>query len=145
MKAYLIKYRHTLLIILLSCITNSIFAQTLTLQQSIDLAYKNNYLLKISGLETEGQQLLVRTTRELAKTNLDVQLGRTQTFYTNDYTFNLMQQFNHPKLYSAQTDLQKSRVVASQKNEALQKNEVIGNLKQVYYQLFYYQHLRQAL
>lgn len=144
MKAYILKHRHKLLI-LLACISNGIFAQKLTLQQSIELAYKNNYLLKISGLETEGQQLLIKTTRELAKTNLDLQLGRTQTFYTNDYTLGLVQQFSHPKLYQAQTDLQKSRVVASQKNEELQKNEVISNLKQVYYQLFYYQQLRRIL
>ncbi|WP_229238986.1 TolC family protein [Emticicia sp. C21] len=143
MKAY-IKY-YQILLLLLVCTSNSVLAQTLSLQQSIELAYKNNYQLKISGLETEGQQLLVKTTRELAKTNLDVQLGRTQTYYTNDYTLGLVQQFSHPKLYQAQTDLQKSRVVASQKNEALQKNEVVGNLKQVYYQLFYYQQLRLIL
>lgn len=143
MKAYIKYYQIHLLF--LFYISNDAYAQTLTLQQSIELAYKNNYQLKISGLETEGQQLLVKTTRELAKTNLDVQLGRTQTYYTNDYTLGFVQQFSHPKLYQAQTELQKSRVVASQKNEALQKNEVVGNLKQVYYQLFYYQQLRRIL
>ncbi len=143
MKTY-IKYYHIFLLMLV-CTGHDIYAQTLTLQQSIELAYKNNYLLKISSLETEGQQLLVKTTREIAKTNLDVQLGRTQTYYANDYTLGLVQQFSHPKLYQAQINLQKSRVVASQKNEALQKNEVIGNLKLVYYQLFYYQQLRGIL
>jgi cobalt-zinc-cadmium resistance protein CzcA len=121
------------------------FAQTLNLQQSIDLAYKNNYLLKISNLETQGQELLIKTTRELAKTNLDVQLGRTQTAYTNDYTLGLMQQFSHPKLYQAQADLQKSHVVASQRNEILRKKEIEGEIKQIYYQLFYYQQLRRIL
>jgi cobalt-zinc-cadmium resistance protein CzcA len=144
MKARILKYHYKLLLFL-TIIGNGVFAQTLTLQQSIELAYKNNYLLKISNLETAGQQLLIKTTKELAKTNLDLQLGRTQTSYTNDYTLGLVQQFSHPKLYQSQADLQKSRVVASQKNEVLQKNEVVGNLKQIYYQLFYYQQLRQIL
>ncbi len=119
--------------------------QTLSLQQSIDIAAKNNYLLKISSLETEGQQLLVKTARELPKTNVDVQLGRTQTPYTNDYTLGLVQQFAHPKLYQAQADLQQSHVVASQKNQILRKSEIVGSLKQLYYQLYFYQQLRQAL
>ncbi|WP_229251199.1 TolC family protein [Emticicia sp. BO119] len=144
MKTYILKYLHETLLIFIF-VSNGVFAQTLTLKQSIEIAYKNNYLLKVSNLETQGQELLIKTTRELAKTNLDVQLGRTQTYYTNDYTLGLVQQFSHPKLYQAQADLQKSRVVASQKNEAFQKNEVVNNLKQVYYQLFYYLQLHRLL
>lgn len=144
MKAYILKYNHNILLLFIF-ISNSVFAQTLTLQESIEIAYKNNYLLKIGSLETQGQQLLIKTTKELAKTNLDVQLGRTQTAYTNDYTLGLVQQFSHPKLYQAQADLQKSHVEASQKNETLRKNEIVGNIKQVYYQLFYYQQLRRIL
>lgn len=144
MKAHILKYQYLLWVILLSA-NGTAVAQTLNLQQSIDLALKNNYLLKISSLETEGQELLIKTTRDLAKTNLDVQLGRTQTAYTNDYTLGLVQQFSHPRLYQAQADLQKSHVVASQRNEALRKKEIEGNIKQIYYQLFYYQQLRRIL
>lgn len=144
MKARTLTYPYKICLLLL-LVSNIGFAQNLTLQQSIDLAYKNNYLLKISGLETQGQQLLIQTTRELSKTNLDVQLGRTQTAYTNDYTLGLMQQFSHPKLYQAQADLQKSHVEASQRNEVLRKNEIVGNIKQVYYQLYYYRQLHRTL
>ncbi|RYU95543.1 TolC family protein [Emticicia agri] len=144
MKTYQLEY-HRLIAILFLFLSKGVWAQTLTLQQSIELASKNNYLLKISSLETESEQLLIKTTKELAKTNLDIQLGRTQAAYTNDYTLGLVQQFSHPKLYQAQADLQKSRVVASQRNEVLQKNELTGNIKQVYYQLFYYQQLREIL
>ena len=143
MKTYHKKYQPILLLII--CLGSNVFAQTLTLEQSIELAYKNNYLLKISSLEIEGQQILVKTSRELAKTNFDIQYGRTQTPRNNDYTLGLVQQFSHLKLYQAQADLQKSRVVASQRNEVLQKNEIVGNLKQAYYQLFYFQQLRQIL
>jgi cobalt-zinc-cadmium resistance protein CzcA len=143
MKAPILKYY--ILLIILIVVNNMGYAQTISLQQSIDLAYKNNYLLKISSLETEGQQLLIQTTRELSKTNLDVQLGRTQTAYTNDYTLGLVQQFSHPKLYQAQADLQRSHVEASQRNKTLRKNEIVGNIKQLYYQLFYYRQLHQIL
>lgn len=144
MKTQTFKYTGLILcLVLATCMATN--AQTLSLQQSIDIAAKNNYLLKISGLETEGQQLLIKTARELPKTNLDIQLGRTQTPYTNDYTLGLVQQFAHPKLYQAQAELQQSHVAVSLKNEALRKTEVIGSLKQLYYQLFYYQQLKQAL
>ncbi len=144
MKTHIIKYQYALWAFLL-LLNGKAFAQKISLQESINLAYKNNYLLKISSLETEGQQLLIKTTRELAKTNIDLQMGRTQTAYTNDYTLGLVQQFSHPSLYQAQADLQKSHVVASQRNEALRKNEIVGNIKQIYYQLFYYEQLRLIL
>ncbi|UTA69247.1 TolC family protein [Emticicia sp. 21SJ11W-3] len=144
MKTQTLKHSGLILCVVLAFL-QAARGQTLSLQQSIDIAAKNNYLLKISSLETEGQQLLVKTARELPKTNIDVQLGRTQTPYTNDYTLGLVQQFAHPKLYQAQADLQQSHVVASQKNQILRKSEIVGSLKQLYYQLYYYQQLRQAL
>lgn len=144
MKVNILK-RHSKLLLLVLLISPEVFAQTLSLQQSIELANKNNYQLKINRLETEGQRLLIKTARELPKTNLDLQLGRTQTYYTNDYIVGLTQQFSHPKLYQAQADLQKSHVEASLKNEALNKNELIGRIKQIYYELFYYQQQRRIL
>ena len=137
--------RHSKLLLLVLLISPKVFAQTLSLQQSIELANKNNYLLKISRLETEGQRLLIKTAKELPKTNFDVQLGRTQTYYTNDYIVGMVQQFSHPKLYQAQADLQKSHFEVSLKNEALNKNELIGRIKQIYYELFYYQQQRRIL
>jgi len=144
MKTKILKYVAIMAGLFLT-VSSTGFAQTLSLKQSLELAYQNNYLLKISNLETEGQQLLIRAAREIPKTNLDVQLGRTQTPFTNDYTLGLVQQFAHPKLYQAQTDLQKSHVVASQRNQVVRKNELAGSLKQLYYQLFYLQQLKQAL
>ena len=146
MKKYFLKYRgYHCLMFFVFIIQYPVLSQTLTLPQSIELAYKNNQLLKISSLETEGQQLLVKTARELPKTNFDVQLGRTQAAYTNDYVVGIVQQFSHPKYYQANADLQRSHVEATRRNMSIRKNEIAGTVKQIYYQILYYQQLRQML
>ena len=53
-----------------------VFAQTKTLPQIIEIAHKNNQLLKTGILDIEGQQMLVKTAKELPKTNLDLQFSR---------------------------------------------------------------------
>lgn len=121
------------------------FAQRLSLPQSIELAYKNNQFLLMNELETEAQQVLIKTARDLPKTTLDVQYGRTQAPRTNDYIVNLVQQFAHPKLYQANKTLQESYVEASRRNNQLTKNELAAAVKQLYYQMLYYQQLRTSL
>jgi cobalt-zinc-cadmium resistance protein CzcA len=124
---------------------NRAIAQTKTLPQIIEAAHKNNQLLKIGALDIEGQQVLVKTTRELPKTNLDVQFGRTQTVAMNDYTLGLTQQFVHPKLMQAHGNLLQSQVESSRKNLEVRKSEITSTVKFYYYQLLYYQLFMQNL
>lgn len=131
--------------ILLFLSNNQLFAQTLSLQQSIEMAYKNNQFLKVSSLEIEGQQILVKTGRDLPRTNFDFQLGRIQAPNITDYTLGLTQQFSHPKLYQANIILQQSHVEASRRNMNIRKTEIAGLVKQAYYQLLYYNQLVQTL
>ena len=122
-----------------------VFAQTKTLPQIIEIAHKNNQLLKTGILDIEGQQMLVKTAKELPKTNLDLQFGRTQVVSMNDYTLGFSQQFSHPKVYQAHSNLLLSQVESSRKTLEVRKAEITSLVKHYYYQLLYYQAFTQNL
>ncbi len=145
MKNYKINLFQILLFLFLSITQKIVFAQTKTLPQIIEAAHKNNQLLKTSVLDIEGQQMLVKTAKELPKTNLDLQFGRIQVASMSDYTLGFTQQFANPKVYQTHSNLLLSQVESSKKSLDVRKAEITSMVKQYYYQLLYYQVFTQNL
>jgi heavy metal efflux system protein len=106
----------------------------LTLNTCIEKAIQNNQNLKISSLEIANNQTLIGTARELPKTNIDVQYGRTQVYTGNDVTFSFGQNFALPSLYRANQNFLKGNVLTAEKRANYTKNQLIAEVKNVYYQ-----------
>jgi heavy metal efflux system protein len=108
--------------------TTSVFSQnSLSLPQAIDLALRQNQAIGIGNLEISGQKIL-------QKTAIDLQFGRTQAFYRNDYTTSFMQSIPLFTLLKAQENLLKNAVDVSEKRLVFTKNEIIHQVKSLYYQ-----------
>ncbi len=110
-------------------------SQTENLTQLIQKALENNPNIKISKLEVSQNQSLTKTSRDYGKTTFDVQYGRTQVFTGNDVTLSVGQNFALPSLYKAQGNLLKGNVLTAEKQVNLTKNQLIGEVKSLYFLL----------
>ncbi len=130
-----LQVRYLTLPILLLFATPPIFSQNpLSLPQAIDLAMRQNQAVGIGNLEISGQRILQKTAREFPKTSIDAQFGRTQAYYRNDYTLSFMQSIPSFTLLKAQENLLKNAVDVSEKRLVFTKNEIIQQVKSLYYQ-----------
>jgi cobalt-zinc-cadmium resistance protein CzcA len=107
----------------------------ISLSQLIEQTLQNNQNLAISRLELANNQALVGTAKELSKTSFEVQYGRTQVYNSNDITFAFGQNFALPGLYKAQKEVLKGNVSITEKRANLTKNQLINEVKNIYYQL----------
>jgi heavy metal efflux system protein len=124
-----------------SPITNSQFPnspipnpQSLSINECIKKAIENNQNVRLSKLEIANSQILIGTARELPKTNVEVQYGRTQVYNSNDITFSFGQNFALPSLYKANQNLLKGNVLTAEKRASYTKNQLIAEVKSVYFQ-----------
>jgi cobalt-zinc-cadmium resistance protein CzcA len=107
----------------------------LTLDNCIEKAVQQNQSIQVGKLEISGNRALEKTAKDLPKTSFDTQFGRTQTYTNNDVTFSLGQSFAFPSLYKAQENLLKSHTVSSEKRLNMTKNQVVAEVKSLYYQI----------
>ena len=103
-------------------------------QTCIQKALENNQNIRISKLEITNNQTLTGTARELPKTNVDVQYGRTQVYTGNDVTLSFGQNFALPSLYRANERVLKSNVITAEKRASYTRNQLISEVKSIYYQ-----------
>jgi heavy metal efflux system protein len=109
--------------------------QTFNLPQLIEQTLQNNQNISISKLEIANNQALVGTAKELPRTSFEVQYGRTQVYNGNDITFSVGQNFALPALYKAQKEVLKGNVSVTEKRAILTKNQLINEVKNIYFQL----------
>lgn len=118
--------------------SNSMLGQkaqaTLSLDQCIRIALSNNQLLQTAQLELQSANDLIATGKELPKTALDVQYGKTQTYFSRDYTFIASQSIPWPGQLKAQV-----KALSSQKNLAEKQVQISENLVRSAVKLLFYQ------
>jgi cobalt-zinc-cadmium resistance protein CzcA len=118
--------------------------QVLTLPQAIDIALQQNPLLKIASLQVESQRNLRRTAYDIPKTSVEYQYGQIQAM-PNDYLLNVTQQFAFPTQYAAQSKLSSQQVTEALRRREIQSNELVRQVKSVYYSLLHFYRKRQLL
>jgi cobalt-zinc-cadmium resistance protein CzcA len=94
-----------------------------------------NSLIRSGGLEVETAQTLIATGRELPKGTLDFQYGKTQTYFSQDYTVVANQSIPWPSLLTAQVNALRSQKMIAEKRLNLTKSLVAASVKWYYYQL----------
>jgi len=134
----------TVVTILALFLSNNLLGQSaqakLSLDQCVAEALNNNQLLKTAQLELQSAEALVASGKELPKTGFDVQYGKTQTYYSTDYTAIVSQNIPWPGQLRAQV-----MALASQKNMADKRVKISQNLVKSAVKLLYYQILVQEL
>jgi len=115
-------------------------ATRLTLPQALQMALRQNLLLRGGALEVAGQQALVASAFDPGRTTVELQLGQTQA-QPVDYILGAMQTFALPSYYRAQKQVLLSATGAAEQRLRLRRNEVIAGIKQAYYQLLFDQQL----
>ena len=148
------KPNKTTLVLLITVIGSvySINAQTVSevkvyqnIDEVIETALKNNPNIKVSRLQTEQQQALKGSSFDLPKTEFGLEYGQTNSIADNDTRFSVSQKFAFPTLYGSQNKLAKSKIETSELNEAILKNELIGQVKSTYYALWYLKSKQKVL
>ncbi len=125
-----------ILMVLGSGITNA-QAQTpkLSLNQCVAEALQKNSLIRSGGLEVQTADALIATGRELPKGTIDFQYGKTQTYFSQDYTVMANQSIPWPSLMKAQVKALSSQKMIAEKRLALTRSLVAASVKWYYYQL----------
>jgi len=122
------------------------FAQSdkLTVQQAIDVALKNNVGIQATAYEVESQKQLKKTGFDLPKTNVSLLYGQYNGFPKNDNNITITQSIPFATLGS-QASLNRSLLASYELKKAYTENELIYQVKQVYYQLAYVQARHELL
>lgn len=106
----------------------------LMVQQAIDVALKNNAGIKTVAYEVESQRQLKKTGFDLPKTSVSLQYGQYNSFAKNDNNIMITQSIPFAVLGS-QASLNRSLLASSELKKAFTENELVYQVKQVYYQL----------
>ena len=126
-----------LILLILGLGLTSVQAQTpkLSLNQCVAEALQKNSLIRSGGLEIQTADALIATGRELPKGTLDFQYGKTQTYFSQDYTIMANQSIPWPTLLKAQVKALSSQKMLAEKRLAMTKSLVAASVKWYYYQL----------
>jgi heavy metal efflux system protein len=124
-------------IIILMLLSFGSLAQTprFSLDQCMEMAAQNNALLKTGSLEVQTAQELIATGRELPKGSLDFQYGKTQTYFSQDYTVIANQSIPWPSLLKAQVKALTAQKLLAEKRLQITRNLVLSSVKWTYSQI----------
>jgi cobalt-zinc-cadmium resistance protein CzcA len=118
--------------------------KSITLQQAIDTALKNNLTLKNVKLQSEYQKKLRLAVVDIPQANLTGEYGQFNSNY-KDTKFGISQGINFPTVYKKQKILQNENYKSSLLQTCNREVELKKEVTSVYYQLIYLEQKRQLL
>ena len=107
---------------------------TLDLQESIQIALKNNLTLKSERLREEYLEKIIDTYRDIPPTEILGEFGQINSAY-NDSRFIISQSIHFPTLYKRQKALNTESFKEQAFQIALKENELIRQVKEVFFRL----------
>ncbi len=134
-----------ILLMILPCISNAQTANTgITMQQAIDGALKNNASIKAGNYEINYSKALKRTATGIGKTNVSLTFGQFNSINT-DNNISINQSIPFPTVFTSQAKLGAANIKSSELKLKVTQNELIYQVKSIYYYLQYFQAERQLL
>lgn len=120
-------------------------AQTsITLEQAVSLALKNNLQNQSQQLNVQSSIALKKSVFELPKTEINFQYGQYNSFQ-KDNGFNIQQTIPFPSYYSAKSKLYKADMQGRQFLQQATANEITARVKMYFCQLLYLQQTKAEL
>jgi len=123
-------------VLLALCGVNANAQAPVTLPQAIETALKNNMGIQAANYELESQKQLKKTSFDLPKTNVSLMYGQYNSFAKNDNNITVTQSIPFTALGS-QGSLNRALVASSEMKKAVSENELVFQVKQVYFDLGY--------
>ncbi|PJA07117.1 MAG: CusA/CzcA family heavy metal efflux RND transporter [Flavobacteriales bacterium CG_4_10_14_0_2_um_filter_32_8] len=118
--------------------------QTIDLQSAIDMALKNNLLVKNENLQAEYQKKMKAAVVDIPQTNLTGEYGQINSIY-KDTKFGISQSISFPTVYAKQRSLQNENYKNSVLNIAIKEAELKKQVSEVFYLLVYLQQKQKIL
>jgi cobalt-zinc-cadmium resistance protein CzcA len=107
--------------------------RTLSLRTCLSQASSRNALLATGLADIKTAEAFIQSGKELPKASVDAQYGKTQTYYSQDYTVMASQSIPWPTLLKAQVKSLTSAKVMSEKRLKITQNLVASSVKYYYY------------
>lgn len=124
------------LLIFLPAWSNAQTLNSVSLQQAIDGALKNNATIKASNYGVDYSKALKKTSTDIGKTNVSLMLGQYNSINT-DNNISISQNIPFPTLFSSQSQLNNAYIKGSELKLQFTQNELISQVKSVYHYLEY--------
>ncbi|MDQ6902881.1 MAG: CusA/CzcA family heavy metal efflux RND transporter [Bacteroidota bacterium] len=106
--------------------------QTITLQQAIDTAIKNNLTVKNARLKENYQKRLIKSAVVIPPTSIIGEVGQINSAYT-DNRFGIMQTTSFPTVYARQRKLYEEEFQNALLNTGVQEHELIKSVSQLFF------------
>lgn len=136
------------LFLLFVCIGFGSFGQmgpNMSLQNCLELASKKNALLQTGNLEVQTADALIASGKDVPKSTVDFQYGKTQTYFSQDYTLIANQNIPWPTQLKAQVKSLASQKILAEKRLKLTQNLVNASVKWYYYEILVQMKSREFL
>ncbi len=111
----------------------------------IDSALTNNPTLKIVKLQTDQEHVLKEASWNIPKTKFNIDRGQLNGPINTDTRYGISQTIAFPTLYSNQNKLAKAKIKASGLRQRAVENELISEVTQAFYELWYLKNLEKLL
>lgn len=134
------KLKNTFILFLL-ILGSSAFGQkgiTISLDSALNIAYTNNKNLKAVSMQTEYYQMLKKTSFEIPKTEVSLNYGQYNSFYSRDNNITISQTIPFPTIFNAKSSLTNAQIKGSELKTAITKNELTYQIKLGYFQLMFW-------
>ncbi len=109
-------------------------APSLTLEQAVDSAMRNNLYLKSATLRSEAEEALIGSAWDLPHTNVDVEYGQINT-NVNDDRISISQSLAFPTVYAQRKKLLKHGAASVRWEQAMRQREVRTQVRQTYHEV----------
>src|SRR5260221_4204178 len=126
-------------------VSTSAFAQQpISLEQAVQTALQKNQLIKSAEYQVEYFKQIKKTSTDIGKLSAIWMHGQYNSLYQdNNLTF--VQTLPFPTLLGSQVQLGREQVIGAQKGLVSAQNDLVFEVKSVYYQLLYLEALKKLL
>lgn len=108
--------------------------QSISLEQALNIAHKNNLTLRSAQINEQANEKLKRSYLDVSKTNVIAEYGQINTIY-NDTRFGISQGFAFPGVYVQQKKVLNESYQMAQSETKLTELETRAQVKSLYYQI----------
>ncbi|GAA3929691.1 CusA/CzcA family heavy metal efflux RND transporter [Chitinophaga oryziterrae] len=115
-----------------------------SLQQSLDMAMKNNLQLKASRLGEQYYRSLKKSNLDIDKTSVVAEYGKINSV-ANDNRFSISQGIQFPSVYKHQRSINNTNISISEHTTKLKENDLKAAVKQSFYALLVMQQKERLL
>ena len=131
--------------VIIGFVSTSVFAQQpISLEQAVQTALQKNQLIKSAEYQVEYFKQVKKTSTDIGKLSAVWMHGQYNSLYQdNNLTF--VQTLPFPTLLGSQIQLGKEQVIGAQKSLRSTQNDLVFEVKSVYYQLLYLEALNKLL